>query len=126
MRKKSLAGKKAMAVLMAAAMMLSVAGCGGSGNNDNENQGDVETGNQNAGDDQTGAQDDGAGNAADSQGGASEEDAEYDFYTTGITGNGLKCFIENRKAQLRGKPDCTHHAQRVVAESDVRIERSAY
>ncbi|MBD5466861.1 MAG: hypothetical protein HDR21_01775 [Lachnospiraceae bacterium] len=79
MRKKNVAGKKAMAVLMAATMVLSVAGCGGSGDNDNGNQGDVETGNQNAGGDQTDAQDDGAGNAADSQGGAFEEDAEYDF-----------------------------------------------
>lgn len=79
MRKKKLAGKKAMAVLMAATMVLSVAGCGGSGDNDNGNQGDVETGSQNAGSDQADVQDDGAGNAADSQGGASEEDAEYDF-----------------------------------------------
>ena len=79
MRKKKLAGKKAMAVLMAATMVLSVAGCGSSGDNDNGNQGDVETGNQNAGRDQAGAQDDGAGNAADSQGDASGEDAEYDF-----------------------------------------------
>ena len=79
MRKKNVAGKKAMAVLMAATMVLSVAGCGGSGDNDNGNQGDVETGNQNAGGDQTDARDDGAGSGSDSQGGASGEDAEYDF-----------------------------------------------
>ena len=82
MRKKHVAGKKAMAAFLAAAMVLSMTGCGGSGDADKGNsdsQGDVETGSQNAGTDQTDHQDDGTGSGNDSAGGVPEEDAEYDF-----------------------------------------------
>ena len=82
MRKKHVAGKKAMAAFLAAAMVLAATGCGGSGDadkGDSGSQGDVETGSQNAETDQTDHQDGGSGSSDDSEGGASEENAEYDF-----------------------------------------------
>ena len=79
MRKKNVAGKKAMAAFVAAAMVLSLAGCGNSDSTDTGNQGAVNTDSQNVGDGQTPDTNDGTGSGGDSQAGASGEDAEYDF-----------------------------------------------
>ena len=46
-------------------------------------------------------------------------------YTVLVAFNGSKGFWIDIEIQLSGKPDCTHHPQRVVAESDVGIEGCA-
>lgn len=75
MRKKQAAGKKVVAVLMAAAMGLSLAGCGSSGSTDSGdsgNQGEDAAGSGNTA--QPGETDDGSGS-----GNVQTDDAEYDF-----------------------------------------------
>ncbi|MCM1102615.1 MAG: hypothetical protein NC409_00800 [Clostridium sp.] len=83
MRKKNLAGKKAMAVFMAAAMTLSFAGCGNTDSTDTGDQTEG-TGGSNEGGTQAdtsgGTNDGNDGNgAADVSGSDAEEDAAYDF-----------------------------------------------
>lgn len=81
MRKKTLAGKKAAAVILTAAMVLSLVGCGGGDGGDGGNQGDVETGSQTGGGTDNPAEPgdpDGTDDSA-SDGETQTDDAEYDF-----------------------------------------------
>ena len=48
------------------------------------------------------------------------------LYALAVTSQSLKCFGEYVEVELSGKAHCTHHSERVVAESDVGVERSAY
>ena len=43
-----------------------------------------------------------------------------------VAGNGIESSLFQKKAQLRSKTNSAHHAQRVVRESNVGIEWSAY
>ena len=48
-----------------------------------------------------------------------------DFNPFLIPAKRFESIIVNVKAQLRSKTDATHHAQRIIAESDIRVKRSA-
>ena len=49
----------------------------------------------------------------------------YDLQSRGVAAYRLKRFRQDLEIELRGKPHSAHHAQRIVRECDVGVERRA-